>query len=532
MEHSFEIVLLDLLVAVVGLLLLASWTRVPYPILLVLGGLGIGFVPGVPTVELEPDLVLLIFLPPLLYSAAFFSSLRDLRANVRPISLLAIGLVLATTLSVAAVAHVVVDGLSWPAAFVLGAILSPTDPVAATAIAGRLGVPRRIVTIVEGESLINDGTALVVYRFSVAAVLSGSFSLWQAGLQFLLSAIGGVAVGLVAGVVVAAVRRRLDNPLVEITISLVTAYLAYLPAEALGVSGVLAAVTVGIFLGWRATELTIPSTRIRAYSMWEILVFLLNSTLFVLIGLQLRPLVERLSGEPYQRLAVYALAVVLTVIVTRMVWMFAFTYGPRRLSRRLRERDPDPPWQLTFTLGWTGMRGAVSLAAALALPQTLGTGEPFPARDLIVFLTFSVILVTLVVQGLTLPPLIRALRLEHDDSDEREELEARRQSAEAALDRIDELVKEDWVREGTAERLRGLYDYRRRRYAARAGESDGDADPIDYEERTAAFSRLRTELLRAEREALLRLRNERRISDIVLRRIERDLDLEESRLES
>ena len=532
MEHSFEIVLLGLLVAVVGLLLLASWTRVPYPILLVLGGLGIGFVPGVPTVELEPDLVLLIFLPPLLYSAAFFSSLRDLRANVRPISLLAIGLVLATTLSVAAVAHVVVDGLSWPAAFVLGAILSPTDPVAATAIAGRLGVPRRIVTIVEGESLINDGTALVVYRFSVAAVLSGSFSLWQAGLQFLLSAIGGVAVGLVAGVVVAAVRRRLDNPLVEITISLVTAYLAYLPAEALGVSGVLAAVTVGIFLGWRATELTIPSTRIRAYSMWEILVFLLNSTLFVLIGLQLRPLVERLSGEPYQRLAVYALAVVLTVIVTRMVWMFAFTYGPRRLSRRLRERDPDPPWQWTFTLGWTGMRGAVSLAAALALPQTLGTGEPFPARDLIVFLTFSVILVTLVVQGLTLPPLIRALRLEHDDSDEREELEARRQSAEAALDRIDELVKEDWVREGTAERLRGLYDYRRRRYAARAGESDGDADPIDYEERTAAFSRLRTELLRAEREALLRLRNERRISDIVLRRIERDLDLEESRLES
>ena len=530
MDHQFEIVLLGLLVSVVGLLLLATWTHVPYPILLVLGGLGIGFVPGVPAVELEPDLVLLIFLPPLLYGASFFSSLRNLRANLRPISLLAVGLVLATMVSVALVAHLVI-GLAWPVAFVLGAIVSPTDPVAATAIAARLGAPRRVVTIIEGESLINDGTALVAYRFALGAVLSGSFSLWMAGLQFVLSAIGGVAVGLVIGFVVAAIRRRLENPLVEITISLFTAYFAYLPAEAIGVSGVLAAVTVGIYLGWRAPQLIAPSTRIQAFSIWEILTFLLNTALFVLIGLQLRPLLDGLAGERPASLALYAVAVVATVIVTRVVWVFLLTYLPRRLSPRLRERDPPPPWQSTFLVSWTGLRGAVSLAAALAVPETLTGGEPFPGRDLIIFLTFCVIVGTLVLQGLSLPPLIRALDLEDDDSEAREESEARLRAAEAAIDRIDELAGEEWVRDDTADRLRGLYDYRRRRFANLIGESDGEGDGIDYEDRTGAFMRLRTELLQAERDTLVRMRNEHRISDEVLRRVQRDLDLEEARLE-
>ena len=530
MGHQVELTLLGLMVAVVGLLLLAGRTRIPYPILLVLGGLAIGFVPGITTIELPPDLVLLIFLPPLLYGASFFSSLRELRANLRPISLLAFGLVLATTMSVALVAHTVV-GLPWAVAFVLGAILSPTDPVAATAIAGRLGAPRRIVTIIEGESLINDGTALVAYRFALGAALSGSFSLWLAGIQFVLSAIGGVLVGLTVGFAVAAIRRRLDNPLVEITISLSTAYFAYLPAEALGVSGVLAAVTVGIFMGWRAPELISPGTRIQAFAIWEILTFLLNSVLFVLIGLQLRPLLEGLAGESAARLALYAVVVSAAVIVTRMVWVFVLTYVPRRLSRNLRERDPYPQWQATFVVGWTGMRGAVSLAAALAVPETLAGGEPFPGRDLIIFLTFCVIVATLVFQGLSLPPLIRALDLEDDDSEQQEETEARLRTAEAAIDRIDELAGEDWVRDDTADRLRGLYDYRRRRFATLLGETDGHGDETDYEDRTGAFMRLRAELLQAERDTLLRMRNERRISDEVLRRVERDLDLEEARLE-
>lgn len=278
---NVDLILFAILLAVIGLVVLAYVTRVPYPILLTLGGMAIGFVPGIPTVELEPELVLLIFLPPLLYSAAFFSSLRDLRANLRPITLLSLGLVLATTFAVAVVAHAVVPGMSWGAAFVLGAVLSPTDPVAATAIAGRLGAPRRITVIVEGESLVNDSSALIAFRFALAAALTGTFSVVDAGVQFVLGVIGGAAIGLLVGAVVAAVRRRIEHAPTEIAISIGTAYLAYLPADALGVSGVVAAVTSGIYLGWRASELASPSTRLQSYAVWEILVFLANAALFV-----------------------------------------------------------------------------------------------------------------------------------------------------------------------------------------------------------------------------------------------------------
>jgi monovalent cation/hydrogen antiporter len=530
MEHA-EVVLFGLLVAVASLVLLAGRLKVPYPVMLVIGGLALGFVPGLPRIELDPELVLLLFLPPLLYSAAFFSSLRDLRDNLRPISLLAIGLVLATTLSVAAVAHLVV-GMSWPVAFVLGAIVSPTDPVAATAIARRLGIPRRIVSVVEGESLVNDGTALIAYRFALGAVATGAFSLWEAGLQFVLGAIGGVAIGLAVGWVVAHVRRRLDDPPVEITISLFTSYAAYLPAEELGLSGVLAAVTVGIYLGWRAPALITPSTRIQAYSIWEILIFLLNSVLFVLIGLQLPAVLDGLTGgESALTLAGWGLLVALVVIAVRLVWVFVATYLPRWASPSLRRRDPSPPWRSTLLVAWNGMRGAVSLAAALAVPLTLPGGEAFPARDLILFLTFSVILVTLLLQGLTLPVLVRLLGVEGDRSEHEEELEARLRTAEAALARLDELAAEEWVREDTAERMRGLYDYRRRRFAARREDADG-ADGEDYEQRSAAYARLRTKVLGAERAELVRLRGQGIIGDEVMRRVERDLDLEQSRLES
>lgn len=540
--------------AVAGLVLLANIVNVPYPIFLVVGGLVLGFVPGVPVVELAPELVLLIFLPPLLYVSAFFSSPRDLRANIRPIGLLSVGLVALTTVVVAGAAHWMV-GLSWPVAFVLGAIISPTDPVAATAMAEKLGVPRRIVTVLEGESLINDGTALVLYQTARTVAIGGTFTFLGLGfapdlaLSLVVGIVVGVAIGLLVGYVIVAVRRRVEDPLVEITISLLTGYAAYLPAEeinAAGIpaSGVLAAVTAGLYLGWYAPSLTSPSNRLQAFAVWDVLTFMLNSLLFILVGLQLPRILEGIS-ENYSpsALALYAAVVCLAVILARLVWIFPATYLPRKLSRRLRERDPSPPWQSVMVIAYAGMRGAVSLAAALAIPLTTQDGAPFPGRDLVIFLTFCVIFATLVGQGLTLRPLIHYLDIHDDGASEKEEVKARLLAAEAALKRIDELVEEDWVYEAAAERMRGLYGYRRRRFAVRHAQTygkritdigadlDGADGEEDYEGRSTAFQRLRRELLEAEREAILRLRSEGKIGDEVMHHIERDLDLEDSRLE-
>ncbi len=527
MEHG-ELLIPGLLIAVAALSALARVIDVPYPILLVLGGLALGFVPGVPEVRLEPDLVLALFLPPLLYSAAFFSSLRDLKRDLRSISTLAIGLVLATAVIVAVVAHAMIEGLPWAAAFALGAIVSPTDPIAATAIARRLGAPRRLVTIIEGESLVNDATALVAYKVALAAAVGGSFSLLNASFDFFAGAVGGIAIGLAVGYVVALVRRRLDDPPVEITISLFTAYGAYVPADELGLSGVLAAVTTGIFLGWRAPQLTTATTRLQAFAVWEILIFLLNATLFVLIGLQLDTIVDGISGRSTGELLGYGAAVCAAVVMTRLVWMQIMASAIRTLDRRASQRERRSSWRVRTVNGWAGMRGSVSLAAALALPFSTDAGAPFPERDLLIFLTFSVILFTLVVQGLTLPILIRALGVEDDGAEEeREELEARREAAQAALERLDGLAEEEWTREDTVDRMRGLYGYRRRRFDARAGEGEDDG----YEERSTAYQQMVQTVIEAQREALVRLRNEGAISEDVRRRVERELDLEESRLE-
>jgi monovalent cation/hydrogen antiporter len=504
-----ELVLLALLAAVAGLTVLAPALRVPYPILLVLGGLALGFIPGVPELTLPPELVLVGVLPPLLYSAAFFTSLRDLRANFRPIGLLAVGLVVATMLAVAAVAHLATD-LSWSASFVLGAVVAPTDPIAATAIARRMGVPRRIVTIVEGESLINDATALVLYGAAVTAVVTGAFSFWDASLDFAVSVVGGLAIGLGVGWAVALVRIRLDNIPAEILISLLCGYLAYIPAQALGVSGVLAAVTIGVYLGWRSPELSTPAMRLQALPVWETLVFVVNALLFTLIGLQLRPILDTLGDRSAAELVTDALIVVATVIAVRFAWVFAA--GPR---------------QNPVVIGWMGMRGAVSLAAALALPLDTDAGAPFPGRELIIFLAFSVILGTLVLQGLTLPKLLRRLRPEDDGLEEKEDTKARIRAAEAALARLEELLDEDWVRPETAERLRGLYTFRRDRFQARFEDEDDGA----IERQSTDYQRLRRELLEAERAAVVGLRRDGRISDDVMRRVERDLDLEDSRLD-
>jgi Na+/H+ antiporter len=521
-----ELVLVGVLVAAVALLALADLLGIPYPIPLVLGGLALGFVPGVPEIELPPDLVLIAVLPPLLYGAAFFTSLRELRANIAPIGLLAVGLVLLTMLAVAAMAHAVIPGIDWPTAFVLGAIVSPTDPTAATAIAERVGLPRRLVALIEGESLVNDGTALVAYRFAVAAVVTGSFSLLEASGRFVLNVAGGIAIGLAVGLVIREVRRRIDNPPFEITISIMSGYFGYLPAEAVGVSGVLAAVTVGIYMGWHTPQLTTAQLRLQGQAVWEIVFFVLNVLLFTLVGLQLPVILDQLSGYSTGELIGWALMINLAVVAARFVWVFASLYVPHLLRAR-RSMDPTPSWRSKVVLAWAGMRGAVSLAAALALPLTTDAGAQFPNRDLIVFLTFSVILGTLVVQGLTLPALIRVLDLEDDRLEEMEDTKARIHAAEAALARLDELVDEDWVREDTVDRLRGLYGFRRSRFQERIDE-EGDGS---IEQRASDFQRLLRELLEAERQAVLELRRERRISDDVMRRVVRDFDLEEARLD-
>jgi monovalent cation/hydrogen antiporter len=521
LEAQDGIVILGVLVAVASMLALAPSLRIPFPILLVLGGVGIAVIPGMPDVELRPELIFFGVLPPLLYIAAFFTSLRDLRAYKRTVGALAIGLVAATTFGVALVAHEVIGGMSWSSAFVLGAIVSPTDPIAATAIGRQLGVPRKLVAIVEGESLVNDGTGLVLYRIAVTAVVAGSFSLFHAGWLFLVTATGGIAVGLAVGWVVREVRRRLDNPPAEVTISLLTGYVAFIPADLLGVSSVLAAVTAGIYLGWHTPELTTAQVRLQGVAVWEIVQYLLNALLFVLIGLQLPLIVDALGEIPNARLIGYAALVSATLLAVRFLWVLVVLQLPKWLAGQ------GASLRGCFFLTWAGMRGAVSLAAALALPLTTDDHTPFPARDLIVFLTFSVIVVTLVGQGLTLPLVIRLLRLEDDGSEGREEAKARIRAAEAALERLEELVAEPWVREDTAERLRGAYRFRTDRFRARF--DDGDDGAI--EARSQNFQRLRRVLLDAEREAILDLRRAGVISNDVWYRVERDLDLEDERLD-
>jgi monovalent cation/hydrogen antiporter len=518
-----SLVLLALLASGAALLALAQVVRIPYPILLVLGGLALGFLPGMPEIELPPDLVLVAFLPPLLYGAAFFTPLREFRTNVVEISLHAVGLVLVTMVGVAVAAHAVIPGLTWPAAFVLGAIVSPTDPTAATAIAQRLGLPRRLVSVIEGESLVNDGTALVTSRVAVVAVVSGSFSLAGASGRFVLNVAGGIIVGLAVGFVIREVRRRLDNPPVEITISILSGYFAYLPAHALHVSGVLAAVTVGIYMGWHTPELTTFQTRLQGQAVWEIVFLVLNALLFALVGLQLPAIVDSLADRPTGDLLTYAALVTGIVVAVRFAWVLVAAQTPINVMRM----EGSPPWKGAVVVAWAGMRGAVSLAAALALPLTTDAGAPFPDRDLIVFLTFCVILGTLVVQGLTLPALIRWLDLEDDGLAEKEETKARIRAAEAALDRLEELVDEDWVNEDTAERLRGLYGFRRDRFRSRFdAESDGA-----IETQSVNYQRLRRELLEAERQAVRQLRRDGYIDDDVLRRVTRDLDLDDARLD-
>lgn len=509
-----------LLAAVALLTVVARRVGVPYPIFMVLGGLALGFVPGLPRVELEPEIVLLLFLPPILFSAAYLSSPRELWRNVRPIGLLAFGLVLTTTLAVAGVMSALVPGIPFAAAVALGAIVSPPDAIAATAIAQRLGLPRRLVTILEGESLVNDATALVTYRFAVSAALTGSFSLEEASLSVVGVALGGVAIGLAVGWLVARLLAWLEDPPVEVLITLIAPFAAYLPAEILGVSGVLAAVSGGLLLGWRAPRVMSSDTRLLGVGTWQMTTFLVNGLAFLLIGLQLPSVMDEISGRPAEELTLLGAAVAGTVILVRLAWVFPATYIPRWVIPGLQERDPAPPARAVLVLGWAGMRGAVSLAAALAL----STAPPFPERDLLVFLTFVTILATLVGQGLTLPLVIRWAGIGDDGSAEHEELHAREAATEAALARLDELATEVPGHLPLIEQLRDRYRHRAEHYVHAHGEGDAAENPEERDHEA-----IRRGVLSAERFAILSLRDRGVISDEALRRVERDLDLDELR---
>jgi Na+/H+ antiporter len=531
-------VVLGLLVAIAALALIARRVHVPYPIVLVLGGLAIALVPGLPRVELSPDVVLLLFLPPLVYGAGWGTSLRDLKANVRAVGLLAVGLVLFTIVCVAVVTHALVPSLPWAAAFVLGAILAPTDAVAATAIFQRLGAPRRIVAILEGESLLNDATGLIAYRFARAAVLTGTFTLWQAGMQFVLAGLGGVAVGLALAWVLRQLQRRIEDAPIEITLTLLVPYAIYLAAERVGVSGVLAVAAAGIYASRHSQETFSPATRLQAVAVWDVLTFVLNGLVFILIGLQLPAVRDGLAGGSAGYIAI-ALAISLTVIVARFVWVFPGTYLPRLVSRRIRRREPRPSWRNVLVVGWTGMRGVFSLAAVLALPSLAAGRAPFPGRDLMLLTTFLVILVTLVVQGLSLPALMRRLGLADDGAAFDEELDARTRAIQAALGRLDELAAEDWTWDAGIDYMRQYYGKRQKKIDTRFGRLDHEHDANGHQhapgrdhveahrEHMAGVIRLRQELISAERATLVRLRDAGTIGDAVLHRVERDLDLEE-----
>ncbi|MCU0495239.1 MAG: Na+/H+ antiporter [Chloroflexaceae bacterium] len=521
MLHEIEIVLW-LLAAMVVLVAAARRAKIPYPLLLVIGGLLISLVPGLPPVELEPEIVFFLFLPPIITAAAYFTPIRDFRFNLRSIILLAVGLVLFTTVVVAATARAIIPDMSWAAAFALGAIVAPPDAIAATSIARRLNLPQRIITVLEGESLVNDASALVAYRVAVAAAVTGTFSLGAAAGDFLLASVGGLLVGLALGWLVTRLVAWINDTPVEIIITFLGAFAAYQAAETLHVSGVLATVALGLYVGRHSVWSMSSATRVQGQAVWDIVIFLLNGLVFILIGLQLPGVLENLAADQigWGALLWYGLAICIAVIVARFVWMPFGAYGPR-LIPAIRAVDPFPPWQNIVIVSWAGMRGIVSLAAALALP------EEMPERNLIIFLTFCVILVTLLVQGLSLPWLIRRLGVADDGKIEREEDKARLVAAKAGLARLEELAAAEWVLADHVDDLRGHYEERAQRFVARyQGLENGDGEAS-----AEAFERLHRELLQAEMAAIIRLRDAGTINDEVMRRVQRELDFERLRLE-
>jgi CPA1 family monovalent cation:H+ antiporter len=512
------------LVAVGLLALAARRIRIPYPILLTMGGLVLALAPGVPTIHLEPDLVFDLFLPPLLYPAAVYTTWRDFRANLRPILLLAIGLVLATMTATAYLFHWL-TGLPLAAGFVFGAIISPPDAVAALSVTQNMRVPRKIVAILEGESLANDATSFISFRFAVAAVMTGSFSLAEASTRFLFVAAGGICVGVAVGWLATQVQRRLDDPPVQTMFSVLTPYVAYFAGERLQVSGILAVVIAGMVYGWHAPGILKGRMRLQALPVWETVTFVLNGVLFMLIGLQLPVVARSLPSNSMTQAPKLAFLVLSAIVLVRFAWLFGSAYLPRLLSRTFRH-ETSSPWQHTALIAWTGMRGADSLAGALAVPFALPNGQPFPGRNLILLLTFCVIFGTLILQGLSLSPLIRWLKVVDDRISEKEERNARLKANEAALARLEEMKSASHIRPETVERLRTEYADRIRQLQNEPSHPENEPGLF-----SADFEELAREALQTERQIIIRLRNEERLDNLAFRRIQRDIDIAEARLQ-
>jgi CPA1 family monovalent cation:H+ antiporter len=516
------------LLLVAALDIAARKINLPYPVLMVVCGLAFGWVPRLPAVTFPPELVLPILLPPLLFPAAFLTSWHDFRTNLRPILLLAVPLVLVTMTTVAWVAHLCIPDMPWAAAFVLGAIVSPPDAIAATAVFKSLEVPRRIVTVLEGESLVNDTVALVAYRFATAAVVTGTFSASPAALELPLVALGGAAIGGLVGVSVDWIQRRLDDPPVQITISLIAPFLAYLPAERIGCSGVLAVVTAGVFLGWRLPRMVTARTRLELGAFWRMVVYLMNGLVFIFIGLQLPRVTAALQERSaWGTLLLQAGAVGAATILVRLVWIFPSAYLPRLLSAKLRARDPYPDWRAVAIIGWSGMRGADSLATALALPFATAAGFAFPKRETVIFISYTVILLTLVAQGLSLPVLIRLLKVTGDGKTCREEHLARIAANQAALAYLERLTKTEPANERPLALLQEEYHERLAQLEQEAAES---SEKGEAEQPASRFHQLVREALSVERETIIELRNQQKINDETLRIVLRDIDLADARL--
>jgi monovalent cation/hydrogen antiporter len=523
--HLENITVIILLLAVVTALAeVTDRIKIPYPVLLVLAGIGIGLIPNLPMIELNPDVVFLIFLPPALYSAAWTTSWTDFKTARRPITLLAVGCVLFTTTAVALIAHYFIPGFGWAESFVLGAIISPPDAVAATAATAGLGVPKRLITILEGESLVNDATGLIAMRYAIAATATGTFIFWLASINFFYVAGVGIVIGLLIGQLFFWIHKITpNNPTTDTTLTFITPYVAYLLAEQIQVSGVLAVVACGLFLSQRSSEIFLHQSRIQAYATWNTVTFILNGVIFILIGLQMRSVLSHIQEHSFATLLWYGFLVSAVTIVARIVWVFPGAYLPRWFSKGVRQREPEINPRNVVILAWSGMRGVVSLAAALALPLTIDESLPFPNRDLIIFLTFAVIFSTLVLQGMTLPILVRKLGIKADAGGQEEENHARYAIATSVIEHIEENYALG-LSDSVLNQIKSKYEIRIQRLRK-------DANNNLTEEQIEEFHRIQRELIKQERTYLDAMHKNRKIGDEALRRIEHELDLEEARLE-
>jgi CPA1 family monovalent cation:H+ antiporter len=527
---DFQLVI-SLLIIIAAVAVLARRLNIPSPIVLVMVGVGLALLPGLPTVQLAPDVLLLLVLPPVIYSSAVAMSWREFRFNLRPISLLAIGCVVFTTIAVAAAGHWLL-GMSWQVGFVLGAIISPPDAVAPLAIARRLNLPRRITVILEGEGLANDASALILYRFAVATVGGGAFSFAHAAGTFLLIVCGELVWGIAVGALMLRLRRWVADPRVEIVLSVLTPFLAYWPPQHLGGSGVLATVSAGLYISWNGLRLISAATRLQGIFFWDFIIYVIEGLVFLLTGLQARPVLAGIHHHYSPQMLLLSGAVVsVVVVVTRFAWMFPATYLPRWLIPAIARKDPAPPWQWPFVLAFTGVRGIVSLAAALAIPLTAADGSAFPLRNLVLLLSFVVVLITLVAQGLTLPYVIRTLGLteagRREEAERRiEEVRARILAIEAVIERVQTLTEARRIPDDVAERLR-IHHTNRLELVENRGIEDER-----HQERVRMTDEIELLLLGDEREVINELYVGGRLKDEIRRKIERELDLREASLVS